>query len=117
MEMISRERNKYLRHINAKHVAQQRLTDVQTQPTQKYSHERNPAAVLQQGAQQAFLAETPAHDGESDVAEAGEDGEETEVGGEAGAIVGVEPAAVPSCKRLGLVVLGGMRWQSSVEQG
>lgn len=87
----------HLRHINSKHMTQQRLTDMQTQTTQKYSHERDPAAVLQQSAQQAFFAETPAHDGEGDVAKAGEDGEETEVGGEAGAVVGVEPAAVPSC--------------------
>jgi len=90
-------------------MTQQRLTDVQTQSSQEDSHEWDPAAVLNQGAQQTFFAKTPAHDGQGDVTEAGEDGEETKVGGEAGAVVGVEPAAVPSYERGGISCAGGVR--------
>lgn len=85
-------------------MTQQRLTDMQTQSTQENSHQRDPTTILHQCFQQSFFVEPPAHHSERDVAEQGEDDDETEIGGETGAVVGVEPAAVPAWRE---VVRGG----------
>ena len=66
------------RHVDAEHMAQQRLAHVQRQSAQKTSQHERPLQVLEQAAEPAARADTVAHRGEGDVAEAVEDDDDGE---------------------------------------
>jgi len=63
----------YPRHVNLKHMRQQRLAHMQAQPSKEDREQWQPLDVLAQRAEEGFLAETVALDRQGDVSEAVED--------------------------------------------
>lgn len=83
-------------HVDFEHVCQQRLRDVQGQPTQEDAQHEDPFEILCQRGQEGLVRDAVAHDRESDVAQAVEDDDDGEPDLPAVDVVFVEVSVVPA---------------------
>jgi hypothetical protein len=67
------------RHVDAAEMADDRLGDVQADPTQEDCQHGDPGEVLEEGAEEGFLFHSVAEDSEREIAERAEDEYDREV--------------------------------------
>ena len=83
-------------HVDADHMADDGLADVEADAAEEDAEQRDPLEVLEDGGGQALLADAVAEDGEGEVAEGGEDEDEGEVDLEGVEVVVVQEAVEPA---------------------
>ena len=83
-------------HVDAEHVRAQCEEEVEADPAEEDREHRHPLEVLEERADERFLAQAVTEDGEADVAEAGEDDEEGDEDAPRLDVEGVDVAIVPA---------------------
>lgn len=83
-------------HVDAEQMAQEGLRDVERDTSEEDRHERDPGEILEKCGEEALFACAPAENSERDVAESGEDGEDSNVDTETGEVVCRVPTVVPA---------------------
>ena len=63
-------------HVDLEHVCEQSLRDMEGETTEEDSKHENPFEILEECAEEGFLADAVAHEGESDVSETVEDNDD-----------------------------------------